>query len=184
MVTGLTNATAYTFKVAAKNAVGTGGQSAPTAAVTVGAPVTPAAPTATPGSASVTLKWVAPATNGSPITGYVVTPFKGGVAQPVRTFTSVATTEVITGLTNGTAYTFKVAAKRAGNGSAVGCFDEHHGGHAIGSDRAGCDGGAPAGDRALDGTDRHERIGNHGLRRDAVHRDGRADAPYVHRNVQ
>ena len=119
VITGLTNATAYTFKVAAKNAVGTGVNSVATAAITVGAPVAPAAPTATSGNAAATLKWVAPASNGAAITGYVVTPFKAGVAQPVRTFTGTAVTQVITGLTNAASYTFKVAAKNSrGTGPA------------------------------------------------------------------
>jgi hypothetical protein len=38
----------------------------------------------------------------------VVIPYVGGVAQPRRTFASNATTQVVTGLTNGTTYTFVV----------------------------------------------------------------------------
>jgi titin len=110
-ITGLTNGTTYTFKVAAKNAKGTGAQSPASAAVTVGAPVAPAAPTATAGNANATVSWAAPANNGSAIAGYVVTPFVGTTAQGSVTFNSTATTQTITALTNGTTYTFKVAAK-------------------------------------------------------------------------
>ena len=57
------------------------------------------------------MTWTAPASNGGqPITGYVVTPYIAGVAQTTQTFNSTATTETVTGLTNGTAYTFTVAA--------------------------------------------------------------------------
>jgi predicted lipoprotein with Yx(FWY)xxD motif len=59
----------------------------------------------------VKLIWKAPKANGSPITGYVVTPFLGTKAQPARTFKTKATTQVITGLKNAKVYTFKVAAK-------------------------------------------------------------------------
>ena len=79
----------------------------------VGAPVAPGAPTAVKKNASASVSWVAPANNGSAITGYVVTPFVGTVAQPSKTFASTATTQTITGLTNGTTYTFRVAAKNA-----------------------------------------------------------------------
>ena len=44
------------------------------------------------------------------VTGYVVTPYIAGVAQATQTFNNTATTETVTGLTNGTAYTFTVAA--------------------------------------------------------------------------
>jgi hypothetical protein len=81
-------------------------------------PGAPTAPAASPGSASAVVSWVAPANHGATaITGYVVTPFLAGVAQPARTFNTAATTETITGLTNAKAYTFKVAAKNsAGTG--------------------------------------------------------------------
>jgi hypothetical protein len=62
------------------------------------------------------VKWTAPANNGSAITGYVVTPYIGATAQSPRPFGSTATTETVTGLTNATAYTFKIAATN-GNGT-------------------------------------------------------------------
>ena len=94
------------------NGMGTGSNSAQSNSVTT--PTTPGAPTIGDrhiGNASVSLSWTAPANNGgNAITGYVVTPYIAGVAQATQTFNSTATTETVTGLTNGTAYTFKVAA--------------------------------------------------------------------------
>ena len=111
-MTGLTNGTAYTFTVAAINSVGTGAQSAASNSVTPATvPGAPTIGTATSGNASATLTWTAPASNGgSAISGYVVTPYLGGIAQTAQTFNSTATTQSVTGLTNGSAYTFKVAA--------------------------------------------------------------------------
>ena len=114
-VTGLTNGSSYTFKVAAINSVGTGAQSAASNSVTPA--TTPSAPTITaavPANTTVAITWTAPASNGgSAITGYVVTPYIGGTAQAAQTFNNTATTETATGLTNGTAYTFTVAAINA-----------------------------------------------------------------------
>src|SRR5262249_53319188 len=80
----------------------------------------PAAPTvagAVSGNGQVTLSWTAARTNPAfPVTGYLVTPLINGVAQTPTTFNSAATTEVVTGLTNGTADTFTVTALNV-NGS-------------------------------------------------------------------
>ena len=61
----------------------------------------------------------APASNGgSHITGYVITPYIAGTAQTPVTVGKV-TRYLVTGLTNGTAYTFTVAAINAnGTGPA------------------------------------------------------------------
>jgi photosystem II stability/assembly factor-like uncharacterized protein len=109
---GLTNGTTYTFNVAAINAVGTGTQSLQSNAVT---PATvPSAPTSVNGTAgdrSASLTWIAPTNDGgSAITGYRVTPFAGGSAQTPVIFNSTNTTQTITGLSNGTTYTFTAAA--------------------------------------------------------------------------
>jgi trimeric autotransporter adhesin len=109
-VTGLTNGTVYTFKVQAGNVAGLSAPSAASSPMAAGAPAAPTAVTATAGAAQATVHWTAPADNGSGITGCVVTPYKAGVAQPARTFTGSATTQVVTGLTSGASYTFKVAA--------------------------------------------------------------------------
>lgn len=121
-ISGLANGTTYTFQVAATNVAGTSLLSAASNPVTPEraptAPAAPAAPTGAPGDASVQLSWAAPDDGGSPITGYVVTPFVGATALAPRTFSSTATTQLITGLTNGTTYTFTVAATNAvGTGS-------------------------------------------------------------------
>ncbi len=122
-VTGLTNGTAYTFTVAATNSVGTGTASAPSNSVTpTSVVIAPGAPTdvvATAGNASASLTWAAPASDGgASITNYVITPYIGTTAQTPITVGDVLTDDV-TGLTNGTAYTFTVAATNsAGTGTA------------------------------------------------------------------
>ncbi|GAA1949821.1 hypothetical protein GCM10009798_06320 [Nocardioides panacihumi] len=114
VVSGLVNGTTYTFTVAATNAAGTGAQSAASPALT---PATvPAAPTGVSGASGngqVDVHWTAPtADGGSPITGYVVTPFVGATAQSPASVGNVTST-TIRGLSNGTAYTFKVHAVNA-----------------------------------------------------------------------
>ena len=82
-------------------------------------PGTPAAPTATAGITSATVTWVAPASNNSPITGYIVTPYLNGVAQTPVSYGASTTTQTLTGLTAGASYTFTVTAVNAiGTGAA------------------------------------------------------------------
>jgi uncharacterized repeat protein (TIGR01451 family) len=116
--TGLTAGSSYTFTVSAVNAYGTAAASAQSAAVVPYAlPGAPVISAANAGSQLVTLTWSAPASNGSAITGYVVTPYIGTVAQPTQSFSGTATTRTVTGLAAGTSYTFKVAAQNvAGTG--------------------------------------------------------------------
>jgi hypothetical protein len=114
-VNGLTNGTAYTFKVSATNSVGTGPASAGSNSVTPTAATVPGTPTnvrAVAGAGAASVSWTAPPTGGSPITSYTVTPYAGTSAQPSTTVSGNPpdTNATITGLTNGTAYTFKVAA--------------------------------------------------------------------------
>lgn len=119
-VTGLANGTAYTFTVQAINGAGTGPASSPTAPVTPSTvPAAPFGVVAMPGDGQALLDWTPPSQDGgSPVTGYVVTPYEAGIAQRPDTFASAATTEAVTGLTNGTTYTFTVAASHLdGTGS-------------------------------------------------------------------
>ncbi|MDQ1701138.1 MAG: large repetitive protein, partial [Frankiaceae bacterium] len=86
---------------------------APTAGAT--APGSPANVVATGGNAQASVTWSAPATNGgSPVTGYTVTAAPGGASVS----TSGAQSAVVTGLTNGTTYTFTVTATNAVGASA------------------------------------------------------------------
>ncbi|MDR6862598.1 DUF4082 domain-containing protein [Phycicoccus sp. 3266] len=123
-VTGLSNGTTYTFKVSATNALGTGPQSAASPAVTPQPPTAPAAPTnvvATAGNGSASLTWTAPSDGGSQITQYTITPWVGTTAQATTTVTGTppATGGTVSGLTNGTTYTFTVTATNAvGTGPA------------------------------------------------------------------
>ena len=124
-ITGLTPGTAYTFKVTASNPSGSGAASAASNSVTptgAGAPAAPTGATAEADTKSALVSWTVPSDDGgSAITGYTVTPFAGTTAgTPVSVGASTTKTRV-SGLTNGTAYTFKVAATNgAGTGPASG----------------------------------------------------------------
>ena len=81
----------------------------------VGVPTAPRTPSAVPGASLASLTWAAPLSQGgSAITGYVVTPYVGGIARPAHVFNTTATTQNISGLGNATTYTFEIAAKNAG----------------------------------------------------------------------
>jgi hypothetical protein len=76
--------------------------------------------TGVPQDGQVALAWTAPTSDGgSPITGYTVTAYAGSSVEGTQSFSS--TTATFTGLTDGTAYTFVVAATNSlgtGAGSA------------------------------------------------------------------
>jgi len=115
-VNGLTNGTAYTVDVFATNTAGNGPASTRSAAVTPTATV-PGAPTlgaVTAGNGSATVTWTAPANNGgSAITGYDVRVFAGTTLFKTGPAPASPTSLLVTGLTNGTTYTFDVAARNA-----------------------------------------------------------------------
>ncbi len=114
VVTGLTNGSQFRFQVLASNALGESPFSAVSNAVSpaeAAAPGVPTVGTATAGDASATLTWTAPGSDGgSPITGYSVRAFAGDVLATTQAVTGNVGTVVVTGLTNGTVYTFDVAA--------------------------------------------------------------------------
>ena len=85
------------------------------------APAAPSGVAATAGNGSATVTWTAPYDNGSPVSGYTVTPYIGTTAQTPTTVSGspAPTGATITGLTNGASYTFTVTATNAaGSGAA------------------------------------------------------------------
>lgn len=115
-VGGLVNGVSYTFIVSATNAQGTSAFSAPSNSVTPIAITVPGAPTsatATAADSQATVSWIAPANNGNAtITSYTVTARVNGVSTGITSTTANGntTSAVVTGLTNGTIYTFTVHA--------------------------------------------------------------------------
>jgi len=109
-ITGLKNGTAYTFSVQASKAAGTGPASTPSNRVTpFDVPGAPATVTATAGNAQAKVSFSAPVSlGGLAITGYTVTSNPSGGTDVNAG--STALTHTITGLNNGTAYTFSVQA--------------------------------------------------------------------------
>lgn len=112
---GLTNGTVYSVQVRAANDAGYGTRSARLDVTPRTVPGAPTAATAVAGNASATVSWTPPGnTGGSPITAYRVTASPGGAtcATPANASPMPASC-VVSGLANGTAYTFTVAASNA-----------------------------------------------------------------------
>jgi Ca2+-binding RTX toxin-like protein len=92
-----------------------------TVEVAVSTPAAPTIGTATAGNTSATVRWTAPTnTGGLPLTGFQVQVLDGvNVVDTVTDIAPTATSTVVEGLTNGTAYTFKVVAvNEVGPGAA------------------------------------------------------------------
>jgi alpha-tubulin suppressor-like RCC1 family protein len=114
-VTGLVNGHAYLFRVAARNAKGTGRVGGTTRATPRTVPSAPSALKVVAGTKKFTLTWTAPANGGAAITDYVVQySLNNGLVwhtfgDGVHATTGATVTNVFTGVN----YVFKVAAKNA-----------------------------------------------------------------------
>ena len=118
VVNGLINGRQYKFKAAAINGLGTGAYSSLTATSTTphGSSTAPTGVTAVANSTgSVTILWAKPATNGTTITGYLITPHNtttnttaAAIFEPV---TPTKAKILAATLVMGDKYTFKVKAQ-------------------------------------------------------------------------
>jgi hypothetical protein len=114
VVTGLQSGVSYTFAAYAEGAFGSSSDSLSSSAIT--ATTIPQAPTigaATAGNNQVSVAFTPGATGGSSITEYAVTSSPGNF-----TGTGSSSPIIVTGLTNGTSYTFTVTATNA-NGTSI-----------------------------------------------------------------
>lgn len=120
VVTGLTNGTDYTFTVTATNGSGTTSAAA-SASNSVTPATVPGAPTigtATAGNAQASVTWTAPADNGGAlVTSYTATAVEDNTKSCSANGSTLTCT--ITGLTNGSAYTFTVTATNSVGTSAA-----------------------------------------------------------------
>ena len=116
-VSGLTNGTQYTFKVRANNNAGAGAlSSASTPIIPRTTPQPPTNLTAVPQDRIVTVGWQAPTNNGgASITSYTATSSPGGLTCT----TTFGTVCIVSGLTNGTSYTFTVTARNSEGSSSA-----------------------------------------------------------------
>jgi hypothetical protein len=110
-ITGLTNGTTYYVSTQSENAVNWSSRSTPFVAATPSIdPGVVTNVTGTPGDGQVSLSWTPGSTGQSAITNYVITYSAGGSYVTFTHSASTVTSATVTGLTNGTPYTFEVAA--------------------------------------------------------------------------
>lgn len=115
VVTGLANNVSYSFTVSATNSLNfTSASSAPSALIGTTVPAAPTSVSGTELDTKSVVSFTAPSSNGGlPITSYTVTSSPGNI-----TATGSASPITVTGLTNGTTYTFTVTAANS-NGSSL-----------------------------------------------------------------
>ena len=116
-VPNLTNGTQYFFKVTASNTGGEGSASAEASATT--APGAPTNPSATAGNAQATVSWTAVGGATSYTVYYSTSTISDITTSGVRSVNATTTSHIVTSLTNGTEYFFKVTATNVGGEGAA-----------------------------------------------------------------
>lgn len=110
-ITGLTNDVGYKFTVVAVNEIGESEPSAPSAEIRPDVkPGTPGAPSTEFGDAEISLEWTASKTTGSAVQNYTIE-LIGPAGTATREVPGGSTSYTWTGLTNGSAYRFRVQAR-------------------------------------------------------------------------
>ena len=123
-ISGLTNGIPHIVLLGAVNAIGVGHAARQEGLIPAATPTAPTTLAAEPGDATVTLSWTAPESDGgNAITGYSFQQKQG--TGDYGDWTSITDSDVntrdhtVSGLTNGTTYTFRVRAENSeGPGSA------------------------------------------------------------------
>lgn len=103
--TGLTNGQTYSYYVTATNIAGESASSSVATTTPIGVPSTPSITSVTSSSGRANITFSTSTANGSDISGYTITSNPGNISV-----TDTVSPISITGLTNGTAYTFTVVA--------------------------------------------------------------------------
>jgi ELWxxDGT repeat protein len=103
----LTSGTPYTFTVAVTNQIGTSAPMSSAPLAPAGQPAVVTGVGATRGDRAATVRWTPVDTNGGMLFGYTVTAQPGGVVARANADQNSA---VVSGLANGTSYTFTVTA--------------------------------------------------------------------------
>ena len=120
VVKALVNGTTYTCSVTAKNAKGTSVSSSTLTVTPATVPGTPTAVTGVKGNGQVTVNWTASTvTGGAALSGFTITVKAGAVVAKTVTAAAADRSAVVTGLTNGTSYTFSVVATNAAGSSTA-----------------------------------------------------------------
>jgi subtilisin family serine protease len=112
VVTGLANGVAHTFRIVAANAVGTGPEGAAGVATPRTVPGAPRIGKPVPSAAAAKIYWAGPTSDGGgPVTGWTVRAYRGATLVRSATAAAAARNLTVTGLSNGTPYTFTVSAR-------------------------------------------------------------------------